>query len=106
MSIKWPVDREASGYAEMGTDNDLPKQVRALMIAIHDLREDVALLMRATGVPPAGDREKYPEALGEMPDLPAAIRSLAEALELAGDGSEIQSHLDETRRRLGNATGE
>jgi hypothetical protein len=76
MAVRWPTSREGTELVEMATDRDLGQQIHALMIAIHDIREDVALLQKATGVQPAGGRAVYPEALDEVDSIPAAMEEL------------------------------
>jgi hypothetical protein len=81
MTSKWPTNREGTESVEMAKDHDVDRQIHALMIAIHDLREDVALLQKATGVPPAGERAVYPEALDEISKLPEAVDELSKRVE-------------------------
>lgn len=101
MASQWPTDQQGREHVEMGKEADLPKQIRALMQAIHDLREDVALLERATGVPPAGERGAYPQALEEIPDLRDAIAALLEAVQGTLPGDPVAaSNLQRARGQL------
>lgn len=100
MPTLWPTNREGTERVEMARDEDVGRQIHALMIAIHDLREDVALLQRATGVPPAGEREIYPTALAEMPDLRGAIADLADAVQVADTAQGARAQLDSARSHL------
>jgi len=65
----------------MATDRDVDQQIHALLIAIHDLREDMALLQKATGVAPAGERAVYPKALDEISNQPGAVDELRKRVE-------------------------
>jgi hypothetical protein len=50
MPESWPANHDGSDRVVMGTDQDVSKQIRALMVAIGSLQESVHVLSLVLGV--------------------------------------------------------